>query len=411
MESEIITEPSEPTVEQREDKQEKEFHFLELLILLSSHRRFILGCTLGFAVVTSIVVALLPNKYTAETIVLPPGQSSSASAALSQLAFSPALASMAGASLGIKNPGEMYVSLFRTQNVQNAMIQHFGLMERYHTKKWSDARRIFSRYARVSLGAKDGLITISVTDSDPTFAAEMANGYVDQFRKLSASLAITEASQRRAFLQQQLLEAKQNLTAAEDAMKRTQVATGILQVDSQARLLIESAASLRAQIVGKEVELRAMHSSGTDQNPQIVTAEEELSALRSQLAKLTGNSDTSTSDIIVSKGKIPEASLEYLRKLRELRYYETIDEIIARQFEMAKLDEARQGTIIQVADPATTPDNHSSPKRTISVLLASFIGFCAACWWCIVRAKLGSMNEDPLRQGRLSALRASFRKS
>jgi tyrosine-protein kinase Etk/Wzc len=410
MESEIVNDTTETPAIGVENRRPREFHLLDILVVLSRRRRLILWTTVGVAIATAIFVVLIPNQYTAETLVLPPGQNASnASALLGQLLSSSTLASVAGSSLGIKTPGEMYVSLFQTEIVMDAMIQRFGLMSRYHAKKMSEARKVFSKNARVSLGPKDGLIKIRVTDRDPRFAADLANGYVDQFRKLSESLAITEASQRRAFFEQQLLEANQNLATAEEAMKHTQITTGVLQVDSQARLLIESAASLRAQIVAKEVELQAFRSSGTEQNPRIVTALEELSALKSQLAKLTGSEDTN-SDLIVPKGKIPEAGLEYLRSLRDVRYYETIREIIARQFEIAKLDEARQGAMVQVADPAIPPDNHSSPLRTISVILASFVGFFAACWWCILVAKYREMDDDPVAHDRLMALRATFRK-
>ena len=142
-----------------------------------------------------------------------------------------------------------------------------------------------------------------------------------------------------------MLEANENLAAAEEAMKRTEQSTGVLQVDSQAKSLIESAAILRGQIVAKEVQLQAMRSYATEDNPQMVTTGQELAALKAQLAKLSGTDENSTSDIIVPKGNIPEAGMEYIRKLRDVKYYETITELIAKQFEMAKLDEARQGAV------------------------------------------------------------------
>src|ERR1700691_1037167 len=241
------------------DSSAEEVHLLDLLIILSKRRKFICWFTLGAAILTAIIVLLIPSRYTAETVVLPPGQNSSMSSALlSQLGGSGALASAAGASLGIKSPGDMYVSLFRGRTVEDALIQRFGLMARYREKKLSDARRKFEDRSTVVLGVKDGLIRITVTDRDPALAAAIANAYVDEFRKLSANLAITEASQRRIFFQQQLLEADQNLTAAEESMKGTEQSTGVLQIDSQTRALIESAAALRAQVVAKEVQLQGM---------------------------------------------------------------------------------------------------------------------------------------------------------
>ena len=369
-----------------EDPSTQEVRLLDLLVILSKRRRFILIFTAGVAILTAIVVLVIPSRYTAETVVLPPGQNSSTSSALlGQLGGSGALASAAGASLGIKNPGDMYVSLFRSRTVEDSVVQRFKLMDRYREKKPSDARRKFEDRSTVVLGVKDGLIRIGVTDSDPNMAADMANGYVDEFRKLSANLAITEASQRRIFFQQQLLEANENLAAAEEAMKRTEQSTGVLQVDSQAKSLIESAAILRGQIVAKEVELQGMRSYATEDNPQMVTASRELAALKAQLARLSGSEENSSSDIIVPKGNIPQAGMEYIRKLRDVKYYETIMELIAKQFEMAKLDEARQGAVIQVVDLAVSPDKRSFPKRTLTVIIATLIAFLAACGWSIDR--------------------------
>jgi len=328
---------------------------------------------------------------------------------LGQLGGSGALASAAGASLGIKNPGDMYVSLFRSRTVEDSVIRRFGLMARYRKEEMTDARRRFEDRSTVVLGSKDGLIRIGVTDPDPKLAADIANGYVDEFRKLSANLAITEASQRRIFFEQQLLEANQNLAAAEEAMKNTEQSTGVLQVDSQARSLIESAAILRGQIVAKEVQLQGMRAYATEDNPEMLEARQQLGALQGQLEKLSGSDAHSNSDIIVPKGNIPEAGMEYVRKLRDVKYYETIAELIAKQFEMAKLDEARQGSIVQVIDVAVAPDKRSFPRRTLTVALAAICGFFLVCGWCLFAVKVRRLEAEPAERRRLEALRATFR--
>jgi len=398
-------------IQERSSDTLEETSLLDVLTALLRRKRFILGFTFGVAILTAICVLLIPSEYTAETLVLPPGQNSSMSSALlGQLGGSSALASVAGASLGIKNPGDMYVSLLRSRTVEDSLIRQFGLMARYKSKRLSDARTLFENRSTVVLGAKDGLIRISITDRDPKLAADIANGYVDEFRKFSSNLAVSEASQRRLFFQQQLLEANENLTNAEEAMKNTERTTGILQVDSQARSLIESAAIMRGQIAAKEVEIHAMRSYATDDNPQMVVAQEQLTALKSELAKLGGSDPNSSSDIIVPKGNIPEAGMEYARKLRDVKYYETISELIARQFEMAKLDEAREGAIIQVADVAVPPDRRSFPKRTISVLAAGVLGFIIACGWSIFADAIERLKENPDERQRLDALRAAFGK-
>jgi tyrosine-protein kinase Etk/Wzc len=391
-----------------QDVPAQKVYLLDILIILSKRRKFIFWFTVGATILTAIAVVLLPSSYTATTLVLPPSQNSSMSSALlGQLGGSSALASVAGSSLGIKNPSDMYISLFRSRTVEDAMIQRFGLMSIYRAKRMSDARAAFEAHSAVVLGAKDGLIRINFTSRDPKQAADLANGYVDEFKKLSANLAITEASQRRIFFEQQLLDAKENLTTAEEAMKRTEQSTGVLQIDSQARSLIESAATLRAQVVAKEVQLQGMRSYATEDNPEMEVAEQQLAALKAQLAKLAGTNQDSGADFIVPKGKVPEAGMEYIRRLRDVRYYETISELIAKQFEIAKLDEARQGAVVQVVDVAVPPDRRSFPKRTVTVIVAMLFSFFLACAWSIFSQR---RNQDPAARQRLDALRETFRR-
>jgi len=399
MEAEILND-TKPNI------QEQGFEFLDVLIALSRRRKFIFRTTAIVASLTIIVVLLLRNKYTAETVVLPPQQNSSLSSMmLGQLAGNGALASLAGAGLGIKNPGDMYVALFRIQSVEDAIIRKFALMKRYRDKRMTDARRDFEDHSTVVLGVKDGLIRVTVTDWDPKMAADIANAYVDQFRDLSQHLAITEASQRRLFFQQQLLEANDNLTKAEEALRNTEESTGLLEVNSQARSLIESAAQLRGQIAATQVELQAMQSYATPDNPQVVTAKQQLAALKAQLSQLAGTDKNASSEIIVPKGNIPQAGMEYLRKLRDVKYYETIDELIAKQFELAKLDEAREGAIVQVADVAAPPDKKSSPHRLIIVILMTFLAFSFSCLWVLAGARWEQTLHDPIKNEKVQTLR------
>jgi len=295
--------------------------------------------------------------------------------------------------------------------VEDAMIDRFHLMQEYHEKYLSAARKAFESHAKVEADTKDNLITISVEDHDPRRAAEMANAYVDEYRRLSQHLAIGEAAQRRLFFEQQLEQAKDNLANAEEALKETQQKTGMIQMDSQARALIESAASLRAQIAAKEVQLQAMKSYATDQNAELVQTQKELDALRAQLAQLGGNTDAGSAGLIVPKGKVPEAGLEYVRKYRDVKYYETIFDILARQYELAKLDEAREGALIQVVDPATVPDYKSFPKRGLITLLAALAGLFLGIFIALVQEALARMKADPEQAQKLGLLRAALRRT
>ena len=388
---------------------EQEISLIGLLIILSVRRKFILIFTAAITVLACVVSLLLPNKYTAITVVMPPSQSSSSSALLSQLSSSSmgGLAALAGGGLGLKSTGDTYVSLFHSRTVEDSLIQRFGLMERYHCKKMSLAQKALEGRSKISYGAKDGLISISVTDIDAKMAAAIANGWTEEFHKLSANLAITEAAQRRLFYQQQLREALNNLSTAEENLKNTQQSTGVLQIDSQTRYLVEAAANLRAQIVAKEVQLHSLSTYATEDNPETLRLHQEISELQTQLGKLSGaGSDTG---LLVPKGKIPEAGLEYVRKVRDVKYYETIYELLAKQFEMAKLDEAREGSELQVVDAATPPDRKSAPKRMFIILGAFVFALLVSCVICFLDEIWRRMKSNPEEMERWDALRASFR--
>jgi len=403
----LSTETLHHSSEIRTERVPEEISLLDILIVLARRKRFILRFTAAVTVLTAIIVFLLPKQYTAETVILPPAQNSSmANTLMSQLSGGAgALASMAGGSLGIKNPGDMYVALFRTRTVEDAVIQRFGLMARYKKKRMTDARKAFEKHATVALGSKDGLIRINVRDRDPKLASDIANGYVEEFRKLSASLAITEASQRRLFFQQQLSAAKDDLANAEEAMKRTEQTTGVLQIDSQAKLLIESASMLRAQVVAKQVQIQSMRSFATDDNPELVLARQQLAALQAQLAKL-GGSEQESDSLVVPKGKVPEAGMEYIRRFRDVKYHETIFELIAKQLEIAKLDEARQGAVIQVADVAVPPDRASSLSVSVVVVLAALGAFLLSAFWVLISAQFAEANRQMENVTRIQTLRA-----
>lgn len=386
-------------------QKDEQVSVLDLLIVLAQRKRLILGITAAFAISATIVSLILPPRYTATVTLLPPQQNSSMGGMLaSQMSGVAGMAALAGASLGIKNPNDMFVAMFKSRTVEDAMVQHFGLMQEYHARYLSDARKIFEGHLTVDGNGKDSLIHISIEDRDPKRAMDLANGYVDQFRSLSQHLAITEASQRRLFFEQQLEQAKNNLADAEEALKKTELTTGVIQLDSQARALINEAATLRAQIAAREVQIQGMQTYATGENGDVVQAQRELESMRAQLAKLGGSEGGPSDELIVPKGRVPEAGLEYVRKLRDVKYQETIFDILARQFEVAKLDEAKQGALVQVVDPAVPPERRSFPKRTLIVVGATLLGFCLAVFVVLLQASFRRLMRDPVAAPKLAIL-------
>ncbi len=323
------------------------------------HRRQVLLVTLALILFASAMAVLLPDLYTASVVVMPPQSNSTSAAMLAEMGNLGALASMSGG-LSIKNPNDMQVALLKSRTVEDAMVARFHLQAEYRKRYVSAACKRWEKMTAVDSGLKDGLIRVSVADRDPRRAAELAGGWVEEYRRLTASLAVTEASQRRLFFERELSGARDELTRAEDNLKETEQRTGVLELDSQARAMIASAAMLRAQVAAKEVEIRSMREFATSENPDLARAEQELTGMESQLAAMDVDTDHATGDLIAPKGKITQAGLDYARALREVKYQEAMYELLARQYEAARVDEARQGPLVQIVDPAIVPDRPSS---------------------------------------------------
>jgi tyrosine-protein kinase Etk/Wzc len=321
-----------------------------------------------------LVALLLPSRYTAVVVIMPPqaGGASSSAAMMAQLSGVGALAS-SGGGLSIKNPNDQQVALLKSRTVEDAMVERFHLQSVYHRRYMSSTRNKWEEHTHVDNGLKDGLIHLSVTDRDAARAAEMANGWVEEYRSFSATLAITEASQRRLFYERQLSIAHDDLSRAEEDMKQTEQRTGIIDAEGQDRTMIASAAVLRGQLAAKQVEIRAMREFAADQNPDLERAEQELSALEGQLATMDAANVRSSGDLIAPKGTVTQASLDYARALREVKYRETIQDLLTRQYEGARVDEARQGSLVQVVDPAVVPDR---PSYLINIWIAAGALIC-----------------------------------
>lgn len=349
------------------------FHpvLISLAQATARRKRLVLTAAAAMVALSAAIAALLPNLYTASVVILPPQSSSTNAAMLAQMSNLSMLGSMGGG-LGIKNPNDMQVSLLKSRTVENAMVARFNLQTEYHKRTASSARKRWERMTAVDNGLKDSLIRISVTDRDPRRAAELAGGWVEEYRRLTASLAITEASQRRLFFEHELNGARDDLAHAEDDLKDTEQRTGVMEIDGQARALIASAAMLRAQVAEKQVEIGAMRQFAASGNPDLERAEQELSGMENQLAAMDLNNNHAAGDLVSPKGKITQAGLDYTRALRAVKFREAMVEVLTRQYEVARVDEARQGSLIQVVDPAIAPDRPNSHYR-LWILLGGMV--------------------------------------
>jgi uncharacterized protein involved in exopolysaccharide biosynthesis len=327
---------------------------LDLLTILAARWRLLVLAPIAAGGLALGASHLITPTFTAKTTFLPPQQQQSTAA--SALASLGALSGLAGGMAGIKSPSDQYVSLMQSANAQDPIIERFKLMDVYEAKYRFEARRALSENVRISLGKKDGLITIEADDTDPQRAADLANAHVTELRRLSADLALTEAQQRRAFFEAELQKTRIKLTEAQQTLQSSGFSASTLRAEPKAAA--EGYAALKAEATAAEVKLQTLRRGLADKTPEVQQQVTLLGALRAQLSKLESSSDTKN-------------DADYISRYREFKYQEALFDIFAKQYEMARLDESREGALIQVVDVATKPEWKSKPKRAM-VAMAAF---------------------------------------
>ncbi|MGE5522830.1 MAG: Wzz/FepE/Etk N-terminal domain-containing protein [Rhodospirillaceae bacterium] len=362
-------------------------------ITLAKRKGLILALPVIGGLVALIIVLLLPKLYTATGRILPPQQtSSSAAAMLGQLG---SLAGGAANALGIKSPAELYIGMLKSRTVADALIARFDLRAYYKADLASTARKHLADSSKISAG-KDGIITIEVDDRDPKRAADIANGYIEELTKLTTVLAVTEAAQRRLFFEQQLEQAKNNLLKAELAA-RDGLDSGVTVIDARGKSLVETSAQLRARAAAKEVELKAMRAFATERHPDIDRVKGELAALRDEIGKLEG----ATPARLPSGSNSNPRGIKNLELLRNVRYFEFLFELLGRQYEVARIDEAKDTAIIQVLDRAIEPDQYSKPRRLLIVTVSSVVTMIVALVLAMLLEHISRIKSDPIRGDKL----------
>jgi tyrosine-protein kinase Etk/Wzc len=352
-------------------KIDDDIHLIDFFIALARQKKIVLGSSILFGLIALTAGFFMTPIFTSKAVILPPQQAQSfgVAAMLGQIG---GLSSGAGALAGLKNPNDIYVAMLESRTISFALIDKFKLLNRYGVDTYDDAWTQLQKKTTI-VNTKSGLITIQVEDVDSKVAADMANTYVEELSKLTRGLAITEASRRRLFFEKQLISAKEGLEKAEVAMKKMQENNGVIQLDGQVKGIIASIAQLQANIAAREVQLAAMRNFATVNNPDYQKLQSEVAALNVQLSNLKSEKYKKDGGLMASSGEIPEVAVEYVRVFRDVKYNESIFELIAKQFELAKIDEAKDSTSIQELDHAIPAERKSKPRKLV-LLIGGIIG-------------------------------------
>lgn len=367
---------------------EDEINLLQLLQVIVTRKNIIFYFCCA-AIVLSVCYSLtLNNIYTATAKLLPPQKESGGglSALLSQAG---GLASLAGG-MGIGGSTDLYIGILKSRSVADAVVKRLDLQREFKSKTPEDARKTLEGAVKFQAG-KDGIISISADSRDPAKAALLANTFVDELSRRSVQLNLTKAGTERVFLEKRLEVAKRDLQNAENDMKTFQEKHKTIKADSQATATIGGIAQLKAELAMKEVQLAGLRSTMTDENSQVKTLMSAIANIKSQINTMSGSGGN---DFIPSAGNLPGLGIDYVRKLRELKIQEAIFEQLSKQYEVAKLNEAKDSSSLQVLDEAVAPLHKSKPKRSMIVILSTVTAFFISIFIIFIQEYLSKLPPE-----------------
>lgn len=378
----------------------------DVLLIFARRKWLLFFWTIGGVLVALVFLLNQPKLFRATAVIMPPQQEQSSSALLGQIGALAGLAGGNGGALGLKNPSDLYIGLLKSRSVLDDMVKRFDLTHVYRIPNKNAAVGMLAKRSKF-VADKDGLIAISVEDTRPHRSATLANGYVDELYRLNNRLAIGSASQRRLFFDRQLAAEKDRLADAEVALRQTQEKTGVLTLPGQTATVIQAEAQVEANITSHEVQLAAARASSTEENPEVVRLRNELAGLRVQLDNMQkGRSGLSGA---MTQAQLPAAGLEYIRKQRDVQYHQTLFELLARQLEAARIDEAKASPSIQVVDEAQVPDVKSWPSTTLFLVVGAVLGFVFGCMRCTMVFLYDYADTDPRLHGKFRAVKHALR--
>lgn len=367
---------------------EEEINLLELLRVVVRNLPLIVKITAAAALLSVVYSLTLTNVYTAKATLLPPQKDSGGGASALLASMGGGLAGLAG---GLGGSADLYLGILKSRTVTDAVIKRLDLNTEFKSKNADSTRAALQGLVKFQAG-KDGIITITADYKDPAKAALFANTFIDELQKKSLQLNLTKASTERSFLDKRLVVVKQDLKTAEEDMKTFQEKNKTIKADSQAAAAIEGIARLRAELATKEVQLAALRNSMTDENSEVRTLLAGISKLRSQLNSMSGSGGDG--GVIPSVGNAPSIGVEYIRRLRELKTQEALYEQLTKQFELAKINEARDSSSIQVLDEAVAPLRKSKPKRSLIVILTTVTAFFCSVFLVFIREYLAKLPPE-----------------
>ena len=397
----------QPEVAPAAEETERGLDVFDVALIFARHKWLLLIFTLAGALALLCWSLAQKTLYRADALIMPPQEQQSSSALMGQINALGALSGLGGG--GAKSPSDLYIGLMQSRTLNEKLVKDFSLTKVYKIDSVPGAAGLLMSRTKISAD-KDGLITVTVSDENAERARDLANAFANGLYTLNSTLAIGQASQRRLFFNQQLEKEKDTLADAEFALKQVEEKTGLIQLASQTSITVSRISQLQADITSREVQLAALRSSSTNDNPEVIRTESELAGLRQQLSAMRGKVGAGgTDDLGIPSSRVPALSLEYIHKERDVQYHTTLYDLLAKQLEAARIDEAKAAPIVQVVDAAEKPPLPYYPKTRLFTTLGGLLGFVLGCIRCVVLYLYDYMDEDPRLHVKLWAIKTALR--
>jgi uncharacterized protein involved in exopolysaccharide biosynthesis len=380
--------------------------WIDRLKLLWEKRLVLYRVAIWAVVISTIIAFLIPRRYEASTSIMPPDTLNDSSAMLAAVAgkSSPGLAAMAGNLLGMKNTGALFVDLLGSRTVQDHIVDRFELQKVYWVRYKQDARKTLNSRSGFSDDRKSGVITLTVSDSDPQRAHDIAQAYVEELNRLVSQVSTSSARRERVFIEQRLAAVKRDLEDAERQFSQFASKNSALDIKEQTRAMVESAAVLQGQMIAAQSELEGLEQIYTDKNVRVRALSARVAELKRQLDKLGGTDAslvtdaTQANEFYPSIRRLPLLGVQWADLYRRMKIQETVYELLNQQYELARIQEAKEIPTVNVIDPANVPERRSFPPRTLVIVLLTILslGVAAAC--IVGSTHLESLDpQDPRR--------------
>ena len=378
----------------------------EWLWVLWERRRFLWRVTARAFLLATIVAFLIPKRYPSTTRLMPPDQQSGSGMAMLAAMSSRAGANfggLAGDLLGVKNSGDLFLDILRSRTVEDRLIERFDLRKVYGDKYWEDARKDLAQYTDLSEDRKSGVITITITDREPRRAQQLAMAYVEELDRLVADVSTSSARRERMFIEERLKNVKQDLDTASRQFSEYASQNTAVDISAQAKTMVDAAARLEGELIATRSELEGLEQIYNPNNIRVRSLRARVDELNRQLQKLGGDSAT-LSDPADPKSQAEFPSIRQLPLLgvrwadlyRQTKIEETVYELLTQQYELAKIQEAKEIPVVKVLDAAVVPERKSSPHRLLIIVLGTMFAFVGGCVWLLGNALFREMDSgDP----------------